>query len=67
MKPKVLRYNQKETKHKRKGEKKMTIREMIKVLEEMEKEVGDAKITIENEEEFEMFVDTRDEVSIYVK
>ena len=45
----------------------MTIKEMIKILEEIEKQAGDVKVTIENEENFEIYLDCQDEVSIYLR
>ena len=45
----------------------MTIKEMIEVLREIEKQAGDVKVTIENEENFEIYLDCQDEVSIYIR
>ena len=52
---------------KRKGEKKMTIKEMIETLKEIERQAGDVKVTIENEENFEIYLDCQNEVSIYLR
>lgn len=45
----------------------MTVKEMIETLKEIEKQAGDVKITIENEENFEVYLNCHDEVSIYLK
>lgn len=45
----------------------MTIKEMIKVLEEIERRAGDVKVNIENEENFEIYLDCQGEVSIYLR
>lgn len=45
----------------------MTIKEMIKTLEEIEKQAGNVKIEIENEENFEIYLNIKNEVSIYLK
>ena len=45
----------------------MTIREMIKALEEIERQAGDVKVTIENKEDFEIYLDCQNEVSIYLR
>jgi hypothetical protein len=45
----------------------MTIKEMIEVLREIEKQAGDVKVTIENEENFEIYLNCQDEVSIYIR
>lgn len=45
----------------------MTIKEMIEILKEIEKQSGDVKVTIENEENFEIYLDCHNEVSIYIR
>lgn len=45
----------------------MTVKEMIEILKEIERQAGDVKVTVENEEDFEMYLDCMNEVSIYHK
>jgi len=45
----------------------MTVKEMIKILKEIEEQAGDVKVTVENEESFEIYLNCRDEVSIYIE
>lgn len=45
----------------------MTVKEMIEILKEIEKQAGDVKVTVENEEDFEMYLDCQNEVSIYLR
>ena len=45
----------------------MTVKEMIEILKEIERQAGDVKVTVENEENFEMYLDCQGEVSIYVR
>lgn len=45
----------------------MTVKEMIEVLKEIEKQAGNVKVTIENEENFEIYLDCQNEVSIYIR
>ncbi len=45
----------------------MTIKEMIEILTKIEEQAGNVKIFIENEEDFDIYLDTKDEVSIYLK
>ena len=45
----------------------MTIKEMIETLKEIERQAGDVKVTIENEENFEIYLDCQNEVSIYLR
>ena len=45
----------------------MTVKEMIEALKEIEKQAGDVKVTVENEEDFEMYLDCQNEVSIYIR
>ena len=45
----------------------MTIKEMIEILKEIERQAGDVKVTIENKENFEIYLDCQNEVSIYLR